>query len=126
MKLGTFVSAALAVAAFVALPGAGLAQEAKQDFTLVNKTGYDISEVYVSPTKADDWQEDVMGKDILEDGQSVDISFHRSDRSCHWDLKVVYNDDNTSAEWSNFDLCTVSEITIHYNEKTGTTSATYK
>ncbi|HEY2032759.1 MAG TPA: hypothetical protein VGH02_03650 [Rhizomicrobium sp.] len=125
MKFGAFVSAAFAVAAFVALPSATFA-DAKQDFTLVNKTGYDISEVYVSPSKADDWQEDVLGQDILEDGQNVDISFHRSDKSCHWDLKVVYKDDNSSAQWGDIDLCTVSEIAIHYNDKSGKTSATYK
>ena len=117
---------AVAAVDLLAMPGTGMAQEGKQDFTLVNKTGYAISEVYVSPTKASDWQEDVMGKDILDDGASVDISFHRNEHPCHWDLKVVYQEDNSTAEWSNFDLCTVSEITIHYNAKTDTTSATYK
>ena len=37
-----------------------VAAEARQDFELVNKTGYDISHVYVSPTKSDDWEEDVL------------------------------------------------------------------
>ena len=124
MQFGKFVAAALAAVAFLAMPA--VAQEAKQDFTLVNKTGYVISEVYVSPSKADDWQEDVLGQDVLDDGGSVNIHFHRSDRTCHWDLKVVYKIDNTSAQWHAFDLCSVSKITIHYNEKTEETSATYE
>lgn len=124
MKLITMCAAVVTAATVLLAPA--LAQEAKQDFTLVNKTGYVISEVYVSPSKADDWQEDVMGQDVLDDDSSVDISFHRGDKTCHWDLKVVYKVDNTSAEWHDFNLCTVSKITIHYNAKTDTTSATYE
>jgi hypothetical protein len=124
MKYTTMIAAVITAAAVLAAPA--MAQEAKQDFTLVNKTGYVISEVYVSPSKADDWQEDVMGQDVLDDRGSVDISFHRSEKTCHWDLKVVYKVDSTSAEWHDFDLCSVSKITIHYNADTDTTSATYE
>jgi hypothetical protein len=124
MKFITIAAAAITAAVVLFAPA--MAQEAKQDFTLVNKTGYVISEVYVSPSKADDWQEDVMGQDVLDDDGSVDISFHRSEHSCKWDLKVVYKVDNTTAEWHGIDLCSVSTITIHYNANTDTTSATYE
>jgi hypothetical protein len=124
MRYVTIIAAAVTAVAVLVAPA--IAQEAKQDFTLVNKTGYVISEVYVSPSKAADWQEDVMGQDVLDDGGSVDINFHRSEHACKWDLKVVYKVDNTSAEWSDFDLCSVSKITIHYNANNDTTSATYE
>lgn len=97
----------------------------KQDFILVNKTGYDISHVYVSPVKSDDWEEDVLGKDVLEDGDSWKIKFNRSTSTCKWDLKVVYADDDSTAFWKNIDLCSVSKITIRYNRKSDTTSATF-
>ena len=99
--------------------------QAKQDFTLVNKTGYALSEVYVAPSKSDDWDQDVMGRDIVDDGEAVDISFDHADKSCKWDLKVIYQDDNSSAVWYGIDLCTVSKITIKYNRKTDTSTATY-
>jgi hypothetical protein len=124
MKYGSMIAAAVTAVAVLAAPA--MAQEAKQDFTLVNKTGYVISEVYVSPSKADDWQEDVLGQDVLDDSSSVDIHFHRGTHTCKWDLKVVYKVDNTSAEWHDFDLCSVSKISIHYNANTDTTSATYE
>jgi hypothetical protein len=100
-------------------------QEAKQDFTLVNRTGYTIDEVYVSPSKADTWEEDVLGKDSLEDGDSTHITFHRANRTCFWDLKVVYADDDSSAYWRGIDLCKIEKITIKYNRRTDTTSATF-
>lgn len=95
-----------------------------QDFTLVNRTGYTIEQVYVSPIKAKDWQEDVLGRDVLDDGESVDISFNKREEVCRWDLKVVY-DDGEEAVWSDFNLCEVSRITIRYNRKSGETSADY-
>lgn len=101
------------------------AAEAKQDFTLVNATGYTIEKVYVAPSKSDSWEDDVLGRDTLANKESVHIKFQRADKTCKWDLKVVY-DDNTSAEWSNFDLCSVSKITIKYDRASDTTSAEYE
>lgn len=101
------------------LPAAAVAQ-GKQDFTLVNRTGYDIDEVYVSPVKTDDWEEDVMGRDTLDNGDSVDISFGRKDKSCRYDLKVVYSD-GEEAEWDSLDLCSISRVVIRYDRKKGET-----
>lgn len=119
MNLRTLAAAAV-LCVGAALPGLALAGD--QDFTLVNRTGYTISEVYVAPSKSSDWEEDVLGQDILEDRSSVDINFSRSEDTCRWDLKVVYDDEST-AEWAAFDLCTVSKVTIFYNAKTDVTSA---
>lgn len=115
----------LGVAAMSMMLSTGVMAQGKQDFTLVNKTGYAINEVYVSPTSANDWQEDVLGQDVLANGDNVHIRFNRSTSACNWDLKIVY-DDKTSAEWTKFDLCTVSKISIMYNRATDTTSATYE
>lgn len=114
--------AAIAVPQFVT-PVA--AQQARQNFTLVNRTGYVLSEVYVSPTKSDDWQEDVLGQDTLDDGQRVNIRFKRSTTTCRWDLKVVYEVDSSTAVWSNINLCEIERITIRYNKNTDTTSASF-
>lgn len=112
------VTAAIAVSSSAYAAG-------KQDFVLTNKTGYTIDEVYVSPSSSDDWQEDVMGQDALENGSNVHIKFNRAAPGCEWDLKVVYADGET-AEWDSFDLCTVSKIRIFYDRKSGETSAEYE
>ncbi|MEJ0025266.1 MAG: hypothetical protein WDN01_04475 [Rhizomicrobium sp.] len=97
----------------------------RQNFNLVNNTGYTIKEVYVSPVSTNNWEEDVLGQDTLDDGQSVLIRFPHHAGGCNWDLKVVYDDD-TDAHWENFNLCTISEISISYNSKTGKTWAHWK
>jgi hypothetical protein len=114
----------LFAAAFGALVVTGTSALAgEQDFALVNATGYEISELYVAPAESSDWQEDVLGQDTLGDGQQANISFSRDTDTCAWDLKVVYSDDNSSAEWRGVDLCQLSNVTIKYNADSGETSA---
>ncbi len=92
------------------------------DFTLVNRTGYAISNVYVGQSKSDDWGEDILGQDILENGSSVDIVFHPSDVELY-DIKVVYKVDESSAVWYGFDLTKLNKITIYYDAETDKTTA---
>src|SRR5690348_3951173 len=58
-----------------------------QDFTLVNKTGIEIYSVYISPSKAEDWEDDILGQDTLPTGESVHISFARNEKAAKWDLR---------------------------------------
>lgn len=105
----------------MALSGTASAQ-GKQDFTLVNKTGYTIDKVFVSPNSSNDWEDDVLGRDVLSNGENIHITFSRGTQTCKWDLKVVY-DDGESAEWSNVDLCQISSIAVSYDRSTGRTWA---
>ena len=66
-----------------------------------------------------------MGRDVLGDGEAVEISFSRDTDACVYDLKVTYSD-GEDAIWGGFDLCTVSTIRILYNSQTGETSAEYQ
>jgi len=120
------IALALSLGVSAAFSSGAQAAEAKQNFVLDNETGYEIKAVYVSPHRSDNWEEDVLGKDTLDDGQTVKIRFSRSNKTCMWDLKVVYAIDNSKATWSKIDLCTVSTITIKYNKKTDTTTASFK
>ena len=115
----------VAFSLFSAVAGSAAAQEAKQDFTLVNKTGYDISEVYLSASKADSWEDDLLANedDNFGDGESKTVNFHPKIKTCLWDVKVVYDEDDSSAIWHDIDLCQVSKITLRYNAKSGATNA---
>jgi hypothetical protein len=39
-----------------------------------NETSYDIVEFYASNTGTTDWEEDILGSDVLQSGQSVMIN----------------------------------------------------
>jgi hypothetical protein len=114
-----------AVVVFLAFAVPASAQDAKQDFQLVNKTGYELKALYVSPSKSDDWGDDILGQDVLADSQVVNVHFSPKAHTCKWDLKVTYTDDNSNAVWGDIDLCTVEKITIFYDRKNDVTKATF-
>ena len=114
----TFLAAFAAV--FVAL--AGVAMAADQDFTLVNRTGFVIDQLFVSPHSSNNWGSDVLGQDVLPAGNQTDITFPNGTRPCAWDLKVVYSDGG-SATWMNVNLCSISKVTLFYNRQTDVTRA---
>jgi hypothetical protein len=110
---------ALTVAAtFAALP----AIAADQDFSLSNRTGYTIEQVYVSRPTAKNWGHDILGEGLLENGKTKLVRFKPTTESCKWELKVVF-DDKSEVEWEAFDLCAVHKITLKYDKKSGETSA---
>jgi hypothetical protein len=115
MNLKTTVAASIVFVG--SLTGTAFASDA--DFTLVNKTGYQIDDVYVSPAKVDEWGKDIMGKDALADGEKVDITVPHGDGKCKFDIKVKYNDGD-SAEWGDVDLCEYNAITLHWDGKNTT------
>lgn len=111
-----------------ALSLAGMAQAAsagQQDFRLVNRTGFDVREVYLSPSRSSQWGRDVLGTGMLHNGNQVPITFKPTNQTCVYDLKVIYTDDDT-AEWTRFDLCTISRITISYDPDTHEPTAEYE
>ena len=87
--------------------------QGKQDFMLVNSTGVEIHELYISPHSTDDWEEDIPGRDTLPSGERVNITFSRKEKAAMWDLKVVDGEGN-SIEWENLNLLEISKVTLHY------------
>ena len=83
----------------------------KQDFVLVNKTGLTISEVYVSASKSNEWEEDVLGRDVLEDDTYVTIRFTGAEKQCTFDIKIV-DEDGDELFWTNIDLCRAERVTL--------------
>ena len=82
------------------LPFAGTAVAGDADFTLTNKTGYDIESVYVVPSKQKNWGKDQLGKRVLNDGKSRDLSFDKNKSECIYDMKihwVGYGEDETGS-----------------------------
>jgi hypothetical protein len=88
----------------------------KQDFTLHNATGVEIDELYVAPHSDEEWagDEDILGRDTLPNGQSVDIIFSPKEKAARWDMKIV-DTNGTTVEWNDLNLMEISEITLRYD-----------
>jgi hypothetical protein len=99
--------------AVVFFTAAGLYAQAKQDFTIVNKTGVVIDQVYVTPHSANEWGEDILGRDALDKGEECNIQFHPKENECIWDLKII-DQAGGDIEWESIDLCKATKITLIY------------
>ncbi len=97
----------------VALAFAPAAMAGDQDFTVVNKTGVEIHQLFVSPHDTDEWEEDILGRDTLGHGEEVDVTFSSSEDAAMWDLMIV-DEDGNSITWENLDLLEISQVTLHY------------
>ena len=96
---------------------------ADADFTLTNRTGLTIRELYVSPAKRSQWGRDRLGDGVLEQARSRHMKFGET-AICKQDIKVVFEDDTPDAVWENVDLCEIEKITLRYDRKTRRVSAT--
>lgn len=117
MNRKTFCVLAMYCAAAASLLGVAVRTgfAGDQDFTLLNKTGIEIHRVYISPHSSDDWGDDVLGKDTLGDGESVDITFGKRTTAAHWDIKVE-DEGGHSVTWENLNLKEISKVTIRIKD----------
>ena len=85
-----------------------------RDFTLVNDSRVTITHAYVSPSTTTDWEEDILGSDVLPPGNSVEITFSRFNDSgeCTYDIKVLGRDGSEGFLYK-INLCTTSTVTFN-------------
>jgi hypothetical protein len=86
-----------------------------QDFTLINDTGLTIDQLYCSPTATKDWEEDVLGVDVLKDGEKVEIKFSRDEKAAEWDLMIV-DGEGDKIYWTEINLLEAETITLYYKD----------
>ncbi len=111
MKL-KFLSAAVA-AALLASAGASHADE-DLVFTLKNGTNSVLTNFHTSPVGVDEWEDDVFGKQVLNPGESMDITIADGRDVCKYDMRFEFEEDSdldTTTDTQN--LCEMSSYTIH-------------
>ena len=85
--------------------------QTNQNFTLTNNTGHVVTTLNVSPSNSDQWGEDILGRDVLANGELAQITFPRAETQCQWDIKATYDDgDTTDARGVN--LCETTTVTL--------------
>jgi len=110
----------LAVSATLA---AGSAIAGDADFIMVNKTGYQIREIYISPANKNNWGRDRMGENgTLDNNRQRTFKF--GDRAkCKQDIKAVFDEGDAEVIWEDLDLCEINKLTLKYDRKTKTVTA---
>ncbi|WP_444452820.1 hypothetical protein ACTTAI_17730 [Rhodobacter capsulatus] len=80
--------------------------------TIVNNTGYTMVKFYGSNTGTDNWEEDILGNDVLPSGSSVDINFNDQSGYCKFDFKAVFEDGDELVR-QNVNVCEVGTFTYN-------------
>jgi len=94
--------------------GATIFGQALNNVLFINSTGYDISELYVSPTNHDDWYDDLLNGQTVSDGDTISIKIpDYEDSELIFDAMAV---DIDGDEYSRFeiDLSNVNERSIEF------------
>ena len=93
-----FAKLKLAVAGLVLLGASAAAIAGDFYVDITNKTGYTIMYMYVSPAKSDSWEEDVLGDDVLANGntQRVNLTGYKSPM---FDIRLVDEDGDKYTFW---------------------------
>ena len=110
----TLTLTAIALVAAIAAASFGLSADANSDkkVKIVNETRHKIVHFYASRVGSDDWEEDILGEDVLGVGQSVNINFATSDY-CLYDFRATFNDE-TKLEKYRINVCDID--TYRYTE----------
>ena len=89
---------------------ASICSAGAQDFRLVNQTGYEIAVGNVSPAISKDWQEDILGHQVLPTGSYVDVTFN-TNNVAEWDIQAVFQD-GSSLAWYGINLLSTAQVTL--------------
>ena len=98
------------------------ADNADLDFTLANKTGYGIKEIYIAPSASTEWGDSIIGKP-MENGDQLAITFSPKAEAEHWDIRIVWVDEGADVVWKKCKLSEINKFILHYNRDTDETSA---
>ena len=110
LGLSTKIVATLAAAGFLAVSAFTAASAANRKVDVVNDTGLTMSEFYASNTGADDWEEDILGSDTLDAGDTFEIDIDDGTGACKFDFKAVFTN-GTSHVQRAINVCSVSTFT---------------
>ena len=107
------LTAPLAVAALLFAPLASA--QTPLDFTLENRTGYTLKEIYISPSKKDNWG-NVVNKNPIKDGGNMNVKWKGTAKTQTYDLKAVYADGAGAPIWYDLDPSQFSRLTLKWDK----------
>lgn len=81
-------------------------------FTLVNKTGFEFVDIFISPAGENKWGED-LSLGVFTDLEAKDFSIRTKEKTCSYDLKAM-KPDSTLLIFRNINLCKMIIVTLLY------------
>jgi hypothetical protein len=105
------IKSLMAVAAFASAFAITSAHAEDLVFMLDNKSSTPVNEFYASAVDVNNWEEDILGQDILEAGNFARITIKDGRGVCKYDLKIVFSDGEELEERA-INLCETGSYTV--------------
>lgn len=99
----------------VLLASAASAQTDPIAFSLTNTTDSTLVSLYISLPSTDAWEEDIFGADMLEPGDTMDISIDDGLPECVYDVRADFSD-GSMIDLREVDFCALDGATLTVDE----------
>lgn len=106
-------TAAAAVLAFAI--GASAQTTEPVTFYIENATGSTMTALHLSTPSSNSWEEDILGVDVLEGGDTVEVTIDDNLEDCEYDIRADF-DDGTNIDVRGVDFCSLEGETITISE----------
>ncbi|WP_332688184.1 hypothetical protein [Devosia sp.] len=90
MRIQSIAALTLATAVFALTNSSAMALDRRVQIN--NQTSFVIVEFYASNTGTTNWEEDILGSDVLASGSSVVINIDDGSGYCKFDFLAVFDD----------------------------------
>ncbi|NZD50795.1 hypothetical protein [Rhizobium leguminosarum] len=108
------ISGLIAIVAAVIAASAVSVHAEDLTFKLTNGTNSVLTRFYSSPTGVDEWEEDVFGENVLDPGETMDITIADGRTVCKYDIRFEFEEgSNLATTEDSQDLCAMGSYTIH-------------
>lgn len=81
-------------------------------FTLKNGTGSVLNNFYTSPVGVEKWEDDVFGDQVLEPGETMEITIADGRSVCEYDMRFEFQGEDLDTTTDTQNLCELSTYTI--------------
>jgi hypothetical protein len=89
--------------------------QTNQNFTINNQTGHTVMTLNVSPSNENAWGPDILGSNVLSNGESASVTFPRAETQCQWDIRATYDDGDTT-DVRGVNLCELTTVNLTPSE----------
>jgi hypothetical protein len=89
--------------------------QTNQNFTINNQTGHTVMTLNVSPSNENSWGPDILGSNVLANGESATVTFPRAETQCQWDIRATYDDGDTT-DVRGVNLCQTTTVNLTASE----------
>ena len=109
------LTAAVAAAAVAFAAGASAQTTEPVTFTIENATDNAMTALHLSTPSTNSWEEDILGVDVVEGGESVDVTIDDNLEDCEYDIRADF-DDGTHIDVRGVNFCELEGETITISE----------